>query len=146
LNGNTRPTPGAPGSYEARWPDIGTGEWGKTETLQGGRTVTISAPAAGHWAATILRTGSTGTGQQASGPLRGHPANPRYFAAAGRGGTKRASLTSGSELRFTREGRLSNLTAALKSEFPAAGSVGKRSRHAGSSIRMRICHFCGSWS
>ncbi len=45
----------APGRFEARWIDIGTGEWGKRETLDGGRVVTLSAPAKGHWVAAILR-------------------------------------------------------------------------------------------
>ena len=45
----------AAGRFEARWIEIATGEWGKRETLQGGGTVTLNAPGAGHWAAAILK-------------------------------------------------------------------------------------------
>ena len=45
---------GSPGTFDVRWIDIATGEWGKTATLQGGNVVTISAPAKGHWAAAIV--------------------------------------------------------------------------------------------
>lgn len=46
----------APGNYEVRWVDIATGDWGKTETIQGGAVATISTPAKGLWAAAIERT------------------------------------------------------------------------------------------
>ncbi|MCL4190237.1 MAG: hypothetical protein KJZ87_00720 [Thermoguttaceae bacterium] len=45
----------APGKYEVRWIDIATGEWGKRETLEGGRVVTVRAPAKGHWLAAVLK-------------------------------------------------------------------------------------------
>lgn len=44
----------APGRFEVRWIDIGSGEWGKRETIEGGTRTTLSAPAEGHWAAAIL--------------------------------------------------------------------------------------------
>ena len=46
----------APGSFGVRWVDIATGDWGKTETIQGSAVVPINAPAKGHWAAAIQRT------------------------------------------------------------------------------------------
>lgn len=46
----------APGNFEVRWVDIAAGDWGKTETIQGGAVATISTPAKGHWAAAIERT------------------------------------------------------------------------------------------
>lgn len=39
---------GAPGRFDVRWIDIGTGDWGKRDTIQGGSVVTVSAPARGH--------------------------------------------------------------------------------------------------
>jgi hypothetical protein len=43
----------APGSFEARWIDIRTGQWGRRETLTGGAVVTLTAAARGPWAAAI---------------------------------------------------------------------------------------------
>lgn len=62
----------APGRFEVRWIDIGTGQWGKRETFDGGSVVTVAAPAQGHWVAAIVAAAG-------AGPLRGHPTNPRYF-------------------------------------------------------------------
>jgi hypothetical protein len=45
----------APGGYDVRWIDIGTGEWGKRETLQGGGVLTVTAPAQGHWVAALVK-------------------------------------------------------------------------------------------
>jgi len=45
----------APGGYDVRWIDIGTGEWGKRETLQGGGVLTVTAPAEGHWVAVLVK-------------------------------------------------------------------------------------------
>ncbi len=45
----------ATGSFDVRWIDISTGEWGKREPIQGGSTVTITAPAKGHWVAAITK-------------------------------------------------------------------------------------------
>lgn len=45
----------APGRFDVRWIDIGTGEWGQRETLTGGAVVTVTAPAQGHWVAAIVR-------------------------------------------------------------------------------------------
>jgi hypothetical protein len=44
-----------PGTYEVKWIDIATGEWGKTERLDGGAQVPMAAPARGHWVASIVR-------------------------------------------------------------------------------------------
>ena len=45
----------APGRFDVLWLDIGTGEWGKRESLDGGGIARVSAPAKGHWAAVILK-------------------------------------------------------------------------------------------
>jgi hypothetical protein len=44
---------GANGPFEVRWIDIGTGQWGKQETLEGEQVVTVAAPGRGHWLAVI---------------------------------------------------------------------------------------------
>jgi hypothetical protein len=42
--------------YTLRWINVGTGEWGSTTTLIGGRTVTINRPNdSTHWVATIIK-------------------------------------------------------------------------------------------
>lgn len=43
------------GSYEARWIDIATGEWGPRQDLVGGDWVAVAAPAAGNWAAAVVQ-------------------------------------------------------------------------------------------
>jgi hypothetical protein len=45
----------AAGAFDIRWIDIGTGDWARRETIQGGSVVTIKAPATGHWVAAIVR-------------------------------------------------------------------------------------------
>jgi len=50
----------APGQFQVRWIDIGTGEWAKRETIDGGGVATVSAPAKGHWAAAIVKAGADG--------------------------------------------------------------------------------------
>jgi len=43
-------------TFELRWVDVGTGNWGASKTISGGRTVTIDRPnASSHWVATIVR-------------------------------------------------------------------------------------------
>jgi len=42
-------------SFEARWIDVQTGEWGKRETIRGGAIATITAPGKGHWVAAIVK-------------------------------------------------------------------------------------------
>ncbi|MBP9900426.1 MAG: hypothetical protein IT579_05640 [Verrucomicrobia subdivision 3 bacterium] len=49
----------APGRFGVRWIDIGSGEWGQSERLDGGRTVTVTAPAKGQWVAAIVRLAGT---------------------------------------------------------------------------------------
>jgi arylsulfatase A-like enzyme len=44
---------GAKGPFEVRWIDIGAGQWGQQETLEGGTVVTVAAPGQGHWLAVI---------------------------------------------------------------------------------------------
>ncbi len=44
----------APGRFEVRWIDIGTGAWGKRETLDGGGIRTVTTPARGHWVAALV--------------------------------------------------------------------------------------------
>lgn len=46
---------GHDGSFEGRWVNIATGEWGETFTLTGGAIVEVSAPGSGGWAAGITR-------------------------------------------------------------------------------------------
>lgn len=67
-----------PGPFEVQWIDIGSGEWGNREFIQGGEVVEIKAPGEGHWVAAITADSS----RSALGPLRVHPENPRYFADA----------------------------------------------------------------
>jgi hypothetical protein len=43
------------GSYEARWIDIATGEWGRRESLAGDKWVSLRPPGNGQWAAAVLR-------------------------------------------------------------------------------------------
>jgi len=45
----------APGSFEMRWIDIGTGEWGTATEISGGATVPVNAPSDKQWVAAILR-------------------------------------------------------------------------------------------
>ncbi len=45
----------APASFDLHWIDIGTGEWGKRETIRGGNVVILNAPSKGHWAAALLK-------------------------------------------------------------------------------------------
>ena len=44
------------GSFEVRWIDVETGEWGLRRTLAGGDWATVEAPQSGHWTAAIVRT------------------------------------------------------------------------------------------
>jgi hypothetical protein len=42
--------------FKLRWVNVGTGNWGPTETLAGGSTVTIRRPdGSAHWVAAIVR-------------------------------------------------------------------------------------------
>jgi hypothetical protein len=45
----------APGRFEVRWIDIGSGEWGKRDALNGGGVIAIAAPGKGHWVAAIRK-------------------------------------------------------------------------------------------
>jgi len=43
-------------TFEVRWANVDTGQWGPTATITGGRTVTINRPDdSAHWVATIVR-------------------------------------------------------------------------------------------
>ena len=46
----------APGRFEVRWLDVAAGDWGRRNTLDGGRVATIAAPGKGHWVAVIVRS------------------------------------------------------------------------------------------
>jgi len=76
-----------PGHFQVQWIDIGAGEWGKRETLDGGGVVPVNAPAKGHWVAAVVKTeaaaprAASTSGTQS--PLRRHPTNPRYFTDGG---------------------------------------------------------------
>jgi len=77
----------APGRFDVRWIEIATGEWANRQTIQGGAVVTLAAPAPGHWVAAIIRPD-----EPATGPLRVHPTNGRYFTD----GSGRAIYLTGS--------------------------------------------------
>jgi len=47
---------GAPGRFDLRWIDIGTGEWGARETREGGERTAVAAPARGPWATALVKT------------------------------------------------------------------------------------------
>jgi hypothetical protein len=47
---------GVSGHFEVHWINLGTGEWGKRESLDGGGITKLSAPAKGHWAAAVLKS------------------------------------------------------------------------------------------
>jgi hypothetical protein len=57
---------GANGRLNVSWIDIGTGEWGNRETINGGGPATITAPAKGHWVAAITAPTSSRDGSKAS--------------------------------------------------------------------------------
>ena len=43
-------------TFELRWVNIGTGNWGSTTAISGGSTVTIDRPnGSSHWVATFVR-------------------------------------------------------------------------------------------
>jgi len=44
-----------PGRYELRWVDIATGEWHRRQQITGGNWISLAAPAAGHWAAAVIK-------------------------------------------------------------------------------------------
>lgn len=46
----------APGWFELRWIDIGSGDWGPEERIEGGGRVRLAAPRSGHWAAALTRS------------------------------------------------------------------------------------------
>jgi hypothetical protein len=43
-----------------RWIDIGTGEWAKRETIEGGGLAAVTAPGKSHWVAAIVKAGADG--------------------------------------------------------------------------------------
>jgi len=46
---------GVDGRFQLKWIEVGTGEWSGEDSLQSGRVVTVTAPAAGGWVAAISR-------------------------------------------------------------------------------------------
>lgn len=46
---------GHAGVYQLKWIDIDSGKWGRTQTVQGGKPVTITAPGNGNWVAGITK-------------------------------------------------------------------------------------------
>jgi hypothetical protein len=42
-------------TFDLRWINVSTGDWGQTTTLKGGSKVNISAPGKSGWVATIVR-------------------------------------------------------------------------------------------
>lgn len=82
----------ATGRFNVHWIDIGSGEWGKREPLDGGKEVAVTAPAKGQWVAAIVNASGNRSGSALRSPVRRHPTNPRYFTD----GTKLAdgSLTA----------------------------------------------------
>jgi hypothetical protein len=73
----------APGRFDLRWIDLATGDWGARDTVSGGAVVTITAPGPGHWVAALVQAPGTAGIPPATGPLRVHPTNPRYFTDDG---------------------------------------------------------------
>ncbi len=45
----------APGRFQLRWIDIGSGQWGPKKQITGGDKVEITAPGKGHWAAAVVK-------------------------------------------------------------------------------------------
>lgn len=45
----------AQGAWEVCWIEIGSGQWGPRETVQGGDVVSIKAPGKGHWVAALVK-------------------------------------------------------------------------------------------
>jgi hypothetical protein len=45
-----------PGAFELRWINLATGEWAEQTSIEGGKTVRISAPAKGGWLAAVTKT------------------------------------------------------------------------------------------
>jgi hypothetical protein len=43
------------GTFDLRWIDIASGEWGPRQTVRGGGVIAITAPGKGHWAAVIVK-------------------------------------------------------------------------------------------
>lgn len=78
----------APGRFDVRWIDIGTGAWGKRDTIQGGSVVTVDAPARGHWAVVIVKSEVAARRGAPNGLLRVHsseiPAARRRSSTGGR--------------------------------------------------------------
>lgn len=50
------------GPFAVQWLDIATGEWAKSETLEGGTIAGITAPGEGHWVAAISKASGTSAG------------------------------------------------------------------------------------
>ncbi len=78
---------GVTGRFRLRWIDVAKGDWGPETMLTAGSRVPIQPPAAGHWAAAIVRPV-----HGMNGPLRRHRTNPRYFTDS----SGRAILLTGS--------------------------------------------------
>ena len=45
----------ASGPFDVHWIDLTTGDWGKRETIQGGKVATVNAPSKGGWVAAIVK-------------------------------------------------------------------------------------------
>ena len=46
---------GESGGFSVRWLDIENSRWGESSAVQGGDTVALTAPGAGHWVALLIR-------------------------------------------------------------------------------------------
>jgi len=46
---------GQDGTFQLRWIDVATGEWGESTKIAGGRTVAIAAPSPGGWVAALVK-------------------------------------------------------------------------------------------
>jgi hypothetical protein len=45
----------ASGPFDVHWIDLATGDWGRRETIQGGKVTTVNAPSKGGWVAAIVK-------------------------------------------------------------------------------------------
>jgi hypothetical protein len=89
---------GCAGEVDLRWLDVDTARWSGPAQKRPVERTELDAPGSGQWVA-VLTAGANGTRPaQATGPLRVHPTNPRYFTDGTRNadGSLRAIYLTGS--------------------------------------------------
>jgi hypothetical protein len=55
TNGGTVQLAAAPGTYDVKWIDGNSGDWGPTARATGGPPLTLTAPATGNWVAVLVQ-------------------------------------------------------------------------------------------